>query len=170
MKSFAILLDFVAVALAFPSNIVEDESGQQFYLVPLRRHARDTTWDIAKGPHGTDFKLGHEGVLAGKGGHELTAGGGINKHIGQVDATTYTGSLGYHHIPTDSNIRAVVSQTPHFGRNVGIEASRTLWAPDKNTKLEAYGGVSRSYTPWGNTKPEGNIGLSFSHGHNLFGG
>ncbi|XP_049819445.1 uncharacterized protein LOC109608154 isoform X1 [Aethina tumida] len=172
MKTTAFFLATLALAIALPLDLIEDDEGQQYLLVPLQRQRREssTSWDVSKGAAGTTVKLGQETVLASKGGHELNAGAFASKTFDPTGPLTVGGTLGYHNVPTGTDVKAVVAQTPNWGTDVGLQASKTLWAPDKNTKLEAYGGVSQSFTPWGKTKPEANVGLQFSHGHNWFSG
>ncbi|CAH0545651.1 unnamed protein product [Brassicogethes aeneus] len=170
MKSYLVFVAFLAWASALPLDIFEDDDGQQFYLVPMQRQKRDTTWDVAKGPGGTNVQLGQEGTIWAKGNHEIIGGGHASKNFNPNGPLVGGGSIGYHHIPTDTNIKASATHIPNWGTQADIKASRTLWAPDRNTKLEAFGGASQSFTKWGNTRPEANVGLQFTHGHNMFGG
>ncbi|KAF7268741.1 hypothetical protein GWI33_018093 [Rhynchophorus ferrugineus] len=75
--------------------IVEDEDGQQFYLLPLGRSKRQTSWQIKNPGIAT---ISHTG--------------------GGFAPETYGGNVGYIHKPTGSNLGVGADHTRGSGTNV----------------------------------------------------
>lgn len=58
---------------------------------------------------------------------------------------------------------AVVSNTPLWGKDVGIQATKTIYG-DRQTNLQIYGGVQQHIGGViGTQNPQANVGVQFTH-------
>ncbi|XP_076260692.1 uncharacterized protein LOC143196689 [Rhynchophorus ferrugineus] len=97
--------------------IVEDEDGQQFYLLPLGRSKRQTSWQIKNPGIAT---ISHTGTILNNPNHYVSGTGYLSKNLrgGGFAPETYGGNVGYIHKPTGSNLGVGADHTRGSGTNV----------------------------------------------------
>ncbi|XP_019878924.1 attacin-A-like [Aethina tumida] len=160
MKSFIVFAALIAFALA---EVISDEEGNLYHLVPIRVR-RQTTWGIEKNGPGATAHVQHQGTIFQNDKHHVT-GSAFGSKSFPHGPLTVGGGARYNHIPSGSNVGVGVDHTPHFGTNVHADANVNLWRGNKgNTRLDAQGQYSKHFGgPWGNGRPNFGGGLTFTH-------
>ncbi|KAL3265366.1 hypothetical protein HHI36_009573 [Cryptolaemus montrouzieri] len=163
--AFVIVATICAVSNAQIFDIVEDEFGGEFALVPLplSRQRRQTTADINKGPSGTQVTLGHQGTIWDNGNHKVTGGGFASKQFRPTGPLTLGGNVGYEHIPSGSGVNLGASNTRGFGTDLSATGNANIWR-NGNSRLDATGSYGRHFGgPGGTGRPNWGVGLNFNH-------
>ncbi|CAH0561510.1 unnamed protein product [Brassicogethes aeneus] len=164
MKLFLVFIATFVVA-AYGHEIVSSDDGELFYLVPVHRVRRQTTFDINKNGPGTRVTLGHKGTIYENPNHKVTGGAFASQQFRPTGPLTAGGNLGYQHKPSGSGLNVGADNTRGFGTNVNAQGNLNLLrSHNGNTRLDATGGYSRHFGGVGGTgRPNYNAGLNFNH-------
>ncbi|CAH1377313.1 unnamed protein product [Tenebrio molitor] len=135
----------LVVALALPYDLVEDEQGQHYYLVPVSRVRRETKWDIE---NPGKLKIQHSGTIFNNGDHKLKGEAyGSKSLVDRRDPAVFGGKLDYNH-NSGSSLSVSAQHKEHRGTRVGVEGKYNLYRngpfhADVSGKYDrTYGGAS----------------------------
>ncbi|XP_018571235.1 uncharacterized protein LOC108910919 [Anoplophora glabripennis] len=162
MKYFVLLAIVVTVVAAVPVDVVEDEEGQQYYLVPVSREKRGTQWGLS----GTGATVGHSGTIANSGGHRLDGGAYAGKNFGSHGARPdqVGGRLDYSHGSRTSAF-ASADHARHYGTDVNAGVRHNVYQ-NKNFGVDVTGQYGRHYGgPSGTGRASSGVGVV---GHGTF--
>ncbi|KAF7268742.1 hypothetical protein GWI33_018094 [Rhynchophorus ferrugineus] len=180
MKSFLVVAFLVAVATAQQytiedeediyrqDSIVEDEAGQQYYLVPLSRTKRSEPEKKNTQPQ-TDWKVespgiltvSHKGTILDNNKHQLDGMGYVQKNLRGhgIEPEVFGGGLKYTHKPSESNLKIGADHARGFGTKLHADATYNIYH-SKNADVGLTGQYSRVIdTPIGNLKPNWGVFL-----------
>ncbi|CAH1110799.1 unnamed protein product [Psylliodes chrysocephalus] len=158
MKTFIAFTALVAVAAALPLDVFEDETGQEFVLVPVQRQRRDLTYGLNQGGYG----LGQKGTVFSNDNHQLDGSYGASKAWGShgLKPDTFGGRLDYTNKPSGSTGFVGVDRTPGYGTDVTAGAKYNI-AQGKNWGADVTGQYGRHFGgPGGTGKPEAGVFLN----------
>ncbi|CAH1110798.1 unnamed protein product [Psylliodes chrysocephalus] len=158
MKSFIVFAVFVAISVALPFEVFEDETGQEFVLVPVQRQRRDVTWLVDEDKYG----LGQKGKFFSNNNHQFDGSYGASKAWGShgLKPDTFGGRLDYINKPSGSTGFVGVDRTPGYGTDVTAGAKYNI-AQGKNWGADVTGQYGRHFGgPGGTGKPEAGVSLN----------
>nr|APX53002.1 attacin 2 [Anatolica polita] len=160
-----IVFALFSFALVSSFEIVQDEEGQEYYLLPLHRARRaSTNVDIQKsGGGGASVTLDHKGTIFENDNHRVDGGAFASKQFKPNGPPTVGGNLQYTHIPSSSSLNLGASHTKHLGTDFSTSGTANLWQKG-NSRLDAVGSYSRHFNgPFGTGRPDYYGGLQFTH-------
>ncbi|RZC32121.1 uncharacterized protein BDFB_011474 [Asbolus verrucosus] len=158
-----VVLALVSAAVVSAYDVVQDEEGQEFYLVPLHRQRRQTNIGISKENPGVRITAGHKGTVFDNGNHRVDGGAFASKQFRPSGPATVGGQLGYSHVPSGSNLNVGAQHTQRFGTDLSASGRGNLWRQG-NSRLDAVGSYNRHYGGLGGTRrPNYYGGLQFNH-------
>ncbi|KAK9870785.1 hypothetical protein WA026_009745 [Henosepilachna vigintioctopunctata] len=164
LKFILPLAIFFVFSFALPLDIVEDDNGEQYLMVPLSRSRRasDFSYDISKGPRGTRVELGQQGTVFQKGFHTINTGASVGKTFNPNSPTTFGANVGYAHERTGSGINVAAQKTPGYGTDLSVQGKYNLWKGGQ-ASLDAVTSYNRHYGgPFGASKPDVYGGIQFT--------
>ncbi|CAH1370004.1 unnamed protein product [Tenebrio molitor] len=158
-----IVLALAGLAAVSAYEVVQDDQGQEFFLVPLHRQRRQTSVDISKSNPGVRATVSHQGTIFNNGDHRLDGGAFASKQFRPSGPATVGGKLGYSHVPSGSGLNVGAQRTQRFGTDVSATGNANLWRRG-NARLDAVGQYNRHFGGLGGTgRPNYYGGLQFSH-------
>ncbi|KAL3265365.1 hypothetical protein HHI36_009572 [Cryptolaemus montrouzieri] len=172
--AFVILATICAVSNAQIFDIVEDEFGGEYALVPLplSRQRRQTTADINKRSLGTRLTLGHQGTIWGNDNHKVPGCGFASEQVRPTRQFTAGRNVEYEHIPSVIGcIWAAV--TPKDGLGLSIENRNPIFTEkyeykDKLTRNLERETLTRNLDSSSNSRLESSF-ITPSPTHEIFG-
>nr|QYL02208.1 attacin 2 [Lasioderma serricorne] len=155
----------VSCAFGYPYEIIEDDQGLQYIVVPSRVR-RDL--DISKSGSGTRVTAGHGGTIFKNDRHQLDGSAYASqnfKHFKPAGPLTTGGELQYQHLPSGSSASLGATNTRGYGTDLSAQGNLNLYrSQDGRTTLDAYGNYDRHYRgPWGTGRPNYGGGLNLNH-------
>uniref|UniRef100_A0A6P7GN26 Uncharacterized protein LOC114340066 isoform X3 n=1 Tax=Diabrotica virgifera virgifera TaxID=50390 RepID=A0A6P7GN26_DIAVI len=160
MKGLVIFAFCIAVVVSLPLDLIEDESGQEYLVVPVHRERRDLTW----GANQNGYTLGQKGNLWENGAHKFdgayTGSKAWDSHGLKPDS--FGGRVEYTNKPTKTTAFVGADRTPGYGTdlNAGVKYN---FVQDKKLNIDLTGQVSQHQGgPFGNSKPEAGVYLNFN--------
>ncbi|XP_057667433.1 uncharacterized protein LOC130900678 [Diorhabda carinulata] len=156
MKSFIVLALCLAISAAIPLDIVEDEEGQEYLIVPLHRERRE----VKVGASQSGVNVGHSSSY-GNGPHRVDTAVGASKSWGShgIKPDSFGGSVSYSHTPSGSSAFAGANRAPGYGTDVSA-GGRYNFAGGKNWNAGVSAGYNRHFGgPGGTGKPQASVGL-----------
>ncbi|KAJ8964089.1 hypothetical protein NQ317_004397 [Molorchus minor] len=161
MKYFVLVATLLAVAVAMPFDIFEDEEGEQYYAVPVSREKRQTKW----GATNTGFGVSHQGTILNSNNHQLDGSAYASKNWGShgIKPDQFGGQLDYSHKPSGSSAFVGADRIPGYGTDVSAGLKQNLYQ-NKNFGVDVTGQYGRHFGgPGGTGKPQSGVFLN-AHG------
>ncbi|RZB40281.1 Attacin C and/or Gloverin domain containing protein [Asbolus verrucosus] len=148
----------LAMAVALPYDLAQDEQGQHYYLVPVSRVRRDTDWNVQV--PGGKFDVKHSGTIFENDNHKLEGEVyGSKSFVDRRDPLEVGGSLTYNH-DSGSSLSVQAEHKRHQGTNLGIEGKYNLYR-NGPFHVDVTGDYSRHYGgPSGTQHPSWNTQLT----------
>ncbi|CAH1183472.1 unnamed protein product [Phaedon cochleariae] len=138
MKVFGFVALCLAVAVAVPVEVFEDDNGQEFLLVPVSRQKRQTKWGISNSGAG----ISHTGTIYSNGRHQLdgTASAAKNFPSHGLRPDQVGGRLDYTHNPSGSGAFVGADRTRNWGTDVSAGGKYNIYtSPKKDFGVDATG-------------------------------
>ncbi|KAJ8933800.1 hypothetical protein NQ318_000589 [Aromia moschata] len=158
MKYFVLIAFLLAVAAALPFEVVEDQEGEQYYVVPVSREKRQTKWGVSD----SGFGIGHKGTILNNDNHRLdgSAYAGKNWESHGVRPDQFGGRLDYAHKPSGASAFVGADNVRHFGTDVNAGVKYNLHH-SKNWDVDLSGQYGRHFGgPGGTGNPNAGVLLN----------
>ncbi|KAG5899936.1 hypothetical protein JTB14_002487 [Gonioctena quinquepunctata] len=159
MKYFVFVTFCLAVATALPFEVIEDEDGEQYYVIPVSRSKRQTKWGVSD----TGFGASHTGTVFKNDNHQLDGTGSFGKNFRSHGIDQVGGRLDYTHTPSGSSAFLGADKTRGYGTDVAAGAKYNIYQ-NKNLDVDLTGQYGRHFGgPGGTGQPSSGVFLN-AHG------
>ncbi|KAG5877994.1 hypothetical protein JTB14_033643 [Gonioctena quinquepunctata] len=161
MKYFIVASFCLAVVVSLPLGIYEDNSGGEYYVVPLDRIKRDTTYDI----QGPDLKgvVKHEGTILTGDNYQLDGSAYAAKDLTDLKGLHKPELLGGDFkLKHDNGLSAVLGADHLRGGPTDVKAGLNYDIyHDKNVNIDLDANYRRQFGgPFGAGKPDAGVFLT----------
>ncbi|KRT85607.1 hypothetical protein AMK59_787 [Oryctes borbonicus] len=159
--SITIVLCLAASVLSYPIDVVEDDYGQEFALVPLSRVRRAQVYGNADITDPGRAIVGIKGTPIDTSNHRVDTHAFATTNIKHHSPITKGLEASYLHKPTNSNLDLSAVNTPRWGTDVKASGTYNFFQ-DKTSNANVEGFYSRHYGGMpGTLKPD--YGVMFNY-------
>uniref|UniRef100_A0A6P7GBI6 Uncharacterized protein LOC114340065 isoform X1 n=1 Tax=Diabrotica virgifera virgifera TaxID=50390 RepID=A0A6P7GBI6_DIAVI len=160
MKYLIVFASFLLFAAALPVDVIEDEEGQEYALLPLHRERRQLKWGLNQSGYG----LSHSGNLFNNNNNRLDGTVSASKAWGShgLKPDTFGGRLDFANKPSSSSAFVGADRTRGYGTDVNA-GLKYNFLQKKNWNGDISGQYGRHFGgPGGTGKPQAGVFLNLN--------